>query len=108
MTTYANVIPRGAMVRASLSVALLIYGSAVAHSQWQNALKPPGAPAGEFKLIEAGKPVCTIVVSNATATVEGSAAQELQHWIQEITGVAPDIATADNAMTHSGLPADEQ
>jgi hypothetical protein len=100
MSTCTNFIPRGAVVRASITVALLLGGAAVAGAQWQNALKPQGAPAGEFKLVEAGKPVCTIVISDQTAAVENSAAKELQHWIQEITGVAPENATADNVASH--------
>jgi hypothetical protein len=95
-----NFIPHGAVVRASIAAAMLIGGSAVANAQWQNAIKPQGAPAGEFKLVEAGKPVCTIVISDETATVENSAAKELQHWIQEITGVTPEKTTAENVSSH--------
>lgn len=85
----------GPVMRTTVACSLLL-SAATANAQWQNALKPPGAPAGEFKLVEAGKPVCTIVVSDESATIESSAAKELQHWINEITGVAPEISTADD------------
>jgi len=100
MLTCTNFIPRVAVVRASIAVALLFGGFGVVDAQWQNTLKPQGPPAGEFKLVETGKSVCTIVIGGETATAENSAAKELQHWVKEITSVAPEITTTEKAGPH--------
>ena len=81
---------------ASIVFSVLVLIPASSNAQWQNSLKPPGAVAGEFKLVEAGKPVCQIVVSDPAAILENSAAKELQHWIEAATGVAPKITAASN------------
>jgi hypothetical protein len=86
----------GVRLRAAVVGGLLLSVPSIVNAQWQNSLKPQGSPAGDFKLVEAGKPVCTIVVSSADAVVENSAAKELQHWILEITGGRPEITTPDN------------
>ena len=88
--------PFDAALRAVVTSSLLLSVIATAKAEWQNALKPQGAPAGEFKLVEAGKPVCKIVVSDPAAVRENSAAKELQHWIKRITGASPEIATASS------------
>jgi hypothetical protein len=88
------------VLRTVVAVTLLCGASGVARAEWTNSLKPQGAPAAEFKLVEAGKPVCTIVVSHADSILENSAAKELQHWIHEITGATPEITTADKVAEH--------
>ncbi len=89
-----------AVMRAMVVSSLLLSASSSVNAQWRNALKPEGAPAGEFKFVEAGKAVSTIVVNHDAAAVENSAAKELQHWIKEITGVSPEITAPDNVAPH--------
>lgn len=100
MSKYTSLMPWAAMMHKSIAVALVLGGSATTVAEWQNSLKPLGAPAGEFKLVAAGKPACKIVISSKVATVENSAAKELQHWIKEITGVTLEIATGEKSVPH--------
>jgi hypothetical protein len=74
--------------RGGLLSALVLSACTPLYAEWQNALKPKGSPAGSFKVTETGKPTCKIIVANAGAPVENSAAKELKHWLQEITGAA--------------------
>jgi hypothetical protein len=69
--------------------------SASAHAQWVNSLKPQGKPAGELRIVEAGKPAC-VIQSRADATgPEKKAAEDLRYWITQMTGVTLTVALGD-------------
>jgi hypothetical protein len=66
-----------------------------AEAEWQNSLKPKGEPAGKVELVREGAPVCAIQVPEKATEREKKAAEELQHWIKEITGATPEIVSGD-------------
>ena len=59
---------------------------ASAQAEWVNSLKPPGKPAGQVKVVKAGKPQGGIQLPDRPTPQETNAAVELQHWIKEMTG----------------------
>ncbi len=79
-------------LRSLLLSALILCTCRAVQAEWQNALKPTGVAAGNFKVAEGGKPLCKIAVSNPSSAVENSAAKELQHWLHEITAATPELA----------------
>ncbi len=95
---FVNFIRGGAMTvckRGSLSACLLILIVMVqaSRAQWTNSLKPSGPTDAQVKLVASGKPVCTIQVATQSSEHEKKAAEELQHWIKEITAVNLEITT---------------
>ena len=62
-----------------------------AQADWVNSLKPPGKPAGQVKVVKAGKPQGGIQLPDHPTPQETNAAVELQHWIKELTGAKLDI-----------------
>ena len=64
------------------------------HAQWHNALKPSGTPAGRITVVEAGRPACTIKCPAQPTGPEKKAADDLQHWIREMTGARLEITSS--------------
>ena len=64
---------------------------ATAQAEWVNALKPPGKPAGQVKVVKAGKPQGGIQLPDQPTPQETNAAAQLQLWIKEMTGATLDI-----------------
>ena len=62
-----------------------------AQAEWQNTLKPKGKPAGQIKLVKAGKPLGVIQLPAQPTPQETKAAADLQHWLKEITGATLEI-----------------
>ena len=64
--------------------------------------------AGAFTVTEAGKPAAEIVVDVNAAAPIVKAAEELQHWIKEISGAELKIAAAPSkdvsATLTKGIP----
>jgi len=54
--------------------------------QWHNSLKPKGQSGRELTLSMAGKTDYFIVIPDAATTQEKKAAEDLAHWLQEMTG----------------------
>src|SRR5262245_34383606 len=81
--------------RAAWVGALILAWTSAARSEWSNSLKPTGPIAGEVTLVKDGKPVRSIRLTTNATPVEKSAAKELQHWIEQITGARLAITTAD-------------
>jgi hypothetical protein len=74
-----------------LSNVLLTSGNVWA--EWHNALQPAGAPAGEVLLVRDGKAVCPIQIAVQATVQEKKAAEELQHWIEQISTARPEITS---------------
>ena len=69
-----------------LVMAAATYASPATGGQWQNSLKPRGAPAGEIALAVGAKTDYVIVIPDSPTTQEQKAAEELQQWVGEMTG----------------------
>ncbi len=85
--------------------ALALFGSAEAAparwGQWQNALKPSGAPAAPIALARSGQTDYTIVIPTDPTPQEQKAAEELAHWLSEMTGAQFPIVGDNTAVrTH--------
>ena len=59
--------------------------------RFANALKPKGEPAATLTLVQDGKPKYTIVLPAQPTPPEKKAAEDLQHWVKEITGATLPI-----------------
>jgi hypothetical protein len=59
---------------------------ASAQADWTNALNPQGKPAGQVKVVKAGKSQGGIQLPDRPTPQETNAAIELRHWIKELTG----------------------
>lgn len=75
-----------------LSLAALIAISSATSGEWHNSLKPAGTPGKEISLVGADKTARPIRLTSDATIHEKKAAEELQHWIEAITGVRPSIA----------------
>ena len=64
-----------------------------AQTQWQNSLKPEGKVATQLTVVKNGKPAATIQLPKHPTLPETKAAEELQHWMKEITGATLAIKT---------------
>ena len=53
---------------------------------WRNSLRPPGEPAGELVLATDGETDYAIVTPAEATPQEQKAAEELAHWLGEMTG----------------------
>ncbi len=80
-------------LRISLHIAIIAsLACASAQAEWVNTLKPPGKPAGKIKVVKAGKAQGGIQIPDPPTPQETNAAVQLQHWIEEMTGVTLPIA----------------
>src|SRR3954451_925963 len=87
------------------SLALVLASPAIA-AEWHNTLQPKGKPAAPLTLTRDGQPLYSIVVP-AGATPQGrQAAEELRHWIHEMTGadMKVDVKTAGPVISLSTKP----
>jgi hypothetical protein len=76
-----------------LLIALFIVLAFVAQAQLRNALVPKGKMAAMLTLVNQGKPVYTILLSAKPTTQDRKAAEDLQHWIQEMSGAKLPIVS---------------
>ena len=90
---FSRHIPLGVIVVCCLFVVT----PRTLHGEWQNALKPNGPAAGEVVLVKDGRAPCPIQIGSNATVIEKKAAEELQHWIEQITSARPEITTADIA-----------
>lgn len=84
---------RYATLLSGLAIGVFFPANA-AHAEWQNALKPVGESAGDIVLVKDGKPQRVIRIAAAATTMEINAADELRHWIEQITSARAEIVTA--------------
>jgi hypothetical protein len=64
-------------------------------SDWQNALAPAGQAAPPLTLVANAAPAYAILLPAAPTAVERTAATDLQHWLNELTGTKFSLATED-------------
>src|SRR5688500_1860653 len=74
---------------------------AVRSPAWRNALSPKGAPGPSPTLVRDGAPAFAVLVPAKPTTVEKKAAEDLQHWLKEITSAT--LRIVDDAASASGL-----
>ena len=67
------------------------------HPSWTNALTLPGKPGAPIMLAENGRTEIYIVYSAEPTTQDVKAAQDLAHWLQEMTGASFQIIQEDPA-----------
>ena len=58
------------------------------HPNWANSLKPKGGPGAELMLARHGKTDYTILTPAEPSSQEQKAAEELSHWLKEMTGAS--------------------
>lgn len=61
------------------------------NEQWSNSLKPNGKSGPTIQLAANGKSQYVIVISSRATTQEQKAANDLQHWLEEISNVKLSI-----------------
>jgi hypothetical protein len=69
------------------------------HAAWPNAMKPKGTPGPVLTLVKDGRGAFAVLVPVKPTTVEKKAAEELQHWVKEITGATLQIVNDSEAAT---------
>jgi len=89
-------VPHG-LCTICLAVALLC-SAHDAHAAWRRSLIPIGAHSAPLTLADAGKTGYLIVIPAQPTTQEQKAADDLAHWLGEMTGaefpIVPDTAPA--------------
>lgn len=78
-------------MRALLAV-LLLCAACGASAQWVNALAPKGERGAAITLASRGRTAYHILLAAAPTTQDRKAAEDLQRWLAEITGVTIPIA----------------
>ncbi|MGC9320054.1 MAG: DUF4838 domain-containing protein [Armatimonadota bacterium] len=85
--------PRGLPLTVA-SCALLIAAATTASPSWRNSLAPEGEPADPIELTVRGQTDYVIVVPAEATPQEQRAAEELAHWLEEMSGarlpIVPD------------------
>src|SRR5512137_1095662 len=79
---------------------------ATAQAEWVNTLKPQGKPAGQVKVVKAGKPQGGIQLPDRPTPQETNAAVELQHWIKELTGATLEIKSGKASRSRFAIRTD--
>jgi hypothetical protein len=79
---------------------------ASAQADWSNSLKPQGKPAGQVKVVKAGKPQGGIQLPDRPTPQETNAAVELQHWIKELTGATLGIKSGKASRSRFAIRTD--
>src|SRR5689334_15898122 len=74
-------------------IAVILLFAAVAQAEWHNALKPSAGSGPELTLVENGEPKYTIAVPEEASPRVMKAADDLSHWVKEITGAQMHIAS---------------
>ena len=87
-------------------LALLFILSAKAQTEWQNSLKPEGKPAIRLTVAKDGRAAATIYIPTHATAPETKAAQELQHWLKEITGATVEIKSGKASRNSINLVTD--
>src|SRR4051812_16983545 len=85
---------------AILMVVVLMVGEPV-QAEWVNALKPQGTTAA----VDLTLP---IRIPARASSEETKAAQDLQHWVKEMTGRAPEIQSSDGEVASTRIATDEK
>ena len=81
---------RTAMIAICLAVAVS------AHAQWRSALAPKGKLGASITLAEGGRSAYRILLPAAPTSQERKAADDLQQWLAQMTGVRLPIVTEGN------------
>jgi hypothetical protein len=74
---------------------ILGINAAGASAQWQNALKPQGPRSEGLTVVRSGKPAAVIQCPAHPTGPERKAAEDLQHWIREMTSTTVAIVFGD-------------
>ncbi|MBN1339038.1 MAG: DUF4838 domain-containing protein [Bacteroidales bacterium] len=61
------------------------------HKNWNNSLKPNGKANSDLTITENGKSNYCIVIPESPTTQDQKAAEEFQHWLQQMTGATLPI-----------------
>lgn len=85
------------MITTMTKLLLSALSCAAAEGQWVNSLKPQGTPAGNVALVKNAKPAGSILIPAQATGPEKKAAEDLQHWIYQITKAKLDIVAQDQA-----------
>ena len=91
--------------RPACALALtVVFGliAQTASAQWTNSLKPQGAPAAAVELVKDGNPTCGIQLSAQSTEREKRAVEELQNWIEQMTGARPQVGYATRPYPSAG------
>ncbi len=96
-----------------LSLLLFAVPPAAARSDrpvvaWSNSLKPAGQPGPGLELVTNGQPAFAIALPEKPTPKERTAADDLRHWIQQITGAAMPILTTKSDRPCIHIAADKQ
>ncbi len=74
--------------------------SAVPNAAWKSALTPKGVPGAEITLARGGRTAYEILIPESPTTQEQKAAEDLAHWLGEMTGARfPVVMESDVAPT---------
>jgi len=77
----------------ALSWTMVCMADAPVWSQWHNSLAPTGAQGPELTLADNGQTSYRIVIPVTATTQDIKAAEDLQYWLQQITGVQLPIVS---------------
>ncbi|UCD29952.1 MAG: DUF4838 domain-containing protein [Planctomycetota bacterium] len=87
----------------SLSSLSICAGDYQIWTEWHNSLTPVGQAGNELTLAGNGETNYRIVIPRASTTQDNKAAEDLQYWLQQITGVQLGIIN-DNQPLGNNLP----
>ena len=86
-----------------LLIALVLANVATA-GEWRNTLKPAGEASPPLTIVRDGKPLYSITLSDKPTTEEQKAADDLQQWIEQISGAKLARGASDPSIVISTDP----
>jgi hypothetical protein len=69
-------------------------------TEWRNSLKPTGEASPAIEIARAGQPAAAILLPPHPSAPEQKAAEDLQHWLQQITGAKLPITRVPDPNQH--------
>src|SRR5688500_8336420 len=78
-------------------VAIFVCAPWAFADDWQNALRPKGAPASSRTLVRDGQPLYAITLPATPTGPERKAADDLRQWVKQMTGAELPLAVSPSA-----------
>lgn len=89
-----------AVCAVASALAVCSVAAVAPHPDWENSLKPAGAPGPELLLADGGETSWAIALPAEPTGPEQKAAEELARWLKEMTGV--EFPVLSESVTHEG------
>ena len=90
-------VRRSSMMRVFVAVVVSICWISSASAEWNNALEPKGPKSSDLTIVRDGQPIYSIAIPANPTGPEKKAADDLRHWLKEMTSADLPLAVSPSA-----------